>query len=151
MLDEIDERLLGLLKNDAKMKYTDLAEILKLSPPSVHARVKKLEQTGVIRSYSIDIDPNMLGQKLCAFVRVTLETISAKGLATICASFPEIEEYYIVAGEECVLLKVRTADSAALSEFLDRIREIRGVRKTITSIVLTTPFERGVSPHYAGI
>jgi Lrp/AsnC family leucine-responsive transcriptional regulator len=60
--------------------------------------------------------------------------------------FPEVEEYYVVAGEECVLLKVRTADTSELSTFLDKLREIRGVKKTITSVVLTTPFERGVTP-----
>lgn len=145
-MDDIDEKLLGLLKKDAKKKYSDLAEILNLSPPSVHARVKKLEQIGVIRGYTIDIDPQLLGLKLCAFVRVTIEAISASSLAQSLMAFPEVEEYYIVAGEECVLLKVRTADTAALSAFLDNIRGVKGVKKTITSVVLTTPFERGVTP-----
>ncbi|CAN5486993.1 Lrp/AsnC family transcriptional regulator [soil metagenome] len=145
-MDDIDEKLLGLLKKDAKKKYSDLAEMLNLSPPSVHARVKKLEQIGVIRGYTIDIDPQLLGLRLCAFVRVTIESISATGLAQSLMAFPEVEEYYIVAGEECVLLKVRTADTAALSTFLDNIRGIKGVKKTITSVVLTTPFERGVTP-----
>ena len=145
-MDDIDEKLLGLLKKDAKKKYSDLAEILNLSPPSVHARVKKLEQIGVIRGYTIDIDPLLLGLRLCAFVRVTIEAISASGLAQSLMAFPEVEEYYIVAGEECVLLKVRTADTAALSTFLDSIRGLKGVKKTITSVVLTTPFERGVTP-----
>jgi Lrp/AsnC family leucine-responsive transcriptional regulator len=108
--------------------------------------VKKLEQIGVIRGYTIDIDPQLLGLKLCAFVRVTIEAISASGLAQSLMAFPEVEEYYIVAGEECVLLKVRTADTAALSAFLDNIRGVKGVKKTITSVVLTTPFERGVTP-----
>ena len=145
-MDDIDEKLLGLLKKDAKKKYSDLAEILNLSPPSVHARVKKLEQIGVIRGYTIDIDPQLLGLRLCAFVRVTIEAISASGLAQSLMAFPEVEEYYIVAGEECVLLKVRTVDTAALSAFLDNIRSVKCVKKTITSVVLTTPFERGVTP-----
>lgn len=145
-MDDIDEKLLGLLKKDAKKKYSDLAEILNLSPPSVHARVKKLEQNGVIRGYTIDIDSQMLGLKLCAFVRVTIEGIPATLLAKSLMQFPEVEEYYVVAGEECVLLKVRTADTSELSAFLDKMREIKGVKKTITSVVLTTPFERGVTP-----
>jgi Lrp/AsnC family transcriptional regulator, leucine-responsive regulatory protein len=149
-MDEIDEKLLGLLKKDAKTKYTDLSEILNLSAPSVHARVKKLEQSGVIAGYTIDIDASLLALKLCAFIRVTIEGIPATALAESLASFPEVEEFYVVAGEECVLLKVRTTDTAALSLLLDRIRETKGVKKTITSVVLTTPFDRGITPRVKG-
>jgi DNA-binding Lrp family transcriptional regulator len=146
MLDQIDEKLLALLKKDAKKKYSDLAQELDLSPPSVHARVKKLEQSGVIKSYSIDIDGAMLGLKLCAFVRLTTEGSSCSDLCKALAPFPEVEEFYVVAGEECVLLKVRTTDTAALGNFLDRLRTIAAIKKTITSVVLSVPLERGVTP-----
>lgn len=145
-MDEIDEKLLGLLKADSKTKYTDLAVILNLSAPSVHARVKKLEQSGVIAGYTIDIDASLLALSLCAFIRVTIEGIPATALAKALQTFPEVEDFYVMAGEECVLLKVRTKDTAELSLLLDRIRETKGVRKTITSVVLTTPFERGITP-----
>jgi len=146
MLDHTDEKLLALLKRDAKKKYSDLAEELDLSPPSVHARVKKLEQNGVIRSYNIDIDGTMLGLKLCAFVRLTTEGASTADLCRALTIYPEVEEFYTVAGEECVLLKVRTTDTAALGCFLDTLRTIPGIKKTITSVVLNVPLERGITP-----
>ena len=146
MLDQIDEKLLALLKKDAKKKYSDLAEELDLSPPSVHARVKKLEQNGVIRSYNIDIDGTMLGLRLCAFVRLTTEGASTTDLCRALSIYPEVEEFYTVAGEECVLLKVRTTDTSALGCFLDTLRTIPGIKKTITSVVLNVPLDRGITP-----
>ena len=88
----------------------------------------------------------MLGLKLCAFVRLTTEGSSCSDLCKALAPFPEVEEFYVVAGEECVLLKVRTTDTAALGNFLDRLRTIAAIKKTITSVVLSVPLERGVTP-----
>jgi Lrp/AsnC family leucine-responsive transcriptional regulator len=145
-MDDIDLKILGLLSNDSKQKYSDLAEILNLSAPSVHARVKKLEQSGVIKSYGVNVDPGQLGLKLCAFVRITLEGVMCSDLDGEFERMPEVEELHSVAGEECLLAKVRTTDSDALSALLDRIRKIKGVRKTITSVVLTTRIDRGPNP-----
>ena len=147
MIDEIDQKLLVLLKRDAKKKYSELAEELNLSPPSVHARVKKLEQTGVIKSYNIEIDGPSLGLRLNAFVRLTTEGApSNQELCKALASFPEVEEIYNVAGEECLLLRVRTTDPAALGVLLDNLRTVQGVTKTITSVVLSIPLDRGITP-----
>jgi DNA-binding Lrp family transcriptional regulator len=147
MIDDIDQKLLVLLKDDAKRKYSELAEELNLSPPSVHARVKKLEQIGVIKSYGIDIDGPALGLRLSAFVRMMTEGApSNQELCKALAAFPEVEEIYNVAGEECLLLKVRTTDPAALGVFLDNLRTVQGVTKTITSVVLSVPLDRGITP-----
>jgi DNA-binding Lrp family transcriptional regulator len=151
MLDQTDEKLLALLQKDAKKKYTDLAQELDLSPPSVHARVKKLEQSGVIKAYNIDIDGAMLGLKLCAFVRLTTEGSSCSELSKALAIYPEVEEFYVVAGEECVLLKVRTTDTTALGQFLDTLRTIPAIKKTITSVVLSVPLDRGITPRLPGL
>ncbi|MBN8661328.1 MAG: Lrp/AsnC family transcriptional regulator [Candidatus Melainabacteria bacterium] len=144
-MDQIDLKLLTLLQQDAKHKYADLAEMLNLSAPSVHARVKKMEQAGIIESYGLKLDPSKIGLKLCAFVRVTTEGVGSE-LGRSLHRFKEVEEVYSVAGEECLLLKVRTADTASLSNFLDEIRRVKGVRKTITSIVLSTLLTRNVLP-----
>ncbi len=144
-MDDIDLKLLALLQHDAKQKYADLAEVLNLSAPSVHARVKKMETSGIIENYGVKLDSSKIGLKLCAFVRVTTEGIGSE-LGKSLHRFKEIEEVYSVAGEECLLLKVRTQDTSSLSEFLDELRRVKGVRKTITSIVLTTLLSRSVLP-----
>lgn len=144
-MDEIDLKLLALLQQDSKQKYADLATTLNLSAPSVHARVKKMEQSGIIEGYRVCVDSNKLGLKLCAFVRVTTEGIGSE-LGKTLFRFKEVEEVHCVAGEECLLLKVRTADTSSLSNLLDEIRRVKGVRKTITSIVLSTLLSRVVLP-----
>ncbi len=147
MIDEIDQKLLVLLKKDAKRKYSELAEELNLSPPSVHARVKKLEQSGVIKSYNIEIDGAAIGLRLVAFVRITTEGApSNKELCAGLSQFPEVEEIYNVAGEECLLLKARTTDPTALGVLLDNLRTVKGVTKTITSVVLSVGLDRGITP-----
>jgi DNA-binding Lrp family transcriptional regulator len=145
-MDDIDLKLLASLKEDAKRKYSDLADLLNLSAPSVHARVKKLEQLGVIESYTINLNPKMLGAKLTAFVRVTTEGVSCADIPASFEPYPEVEELHSVAGEESLLLKVRTRDTESLDILLDQIRKIPGVRKTVTSIVLGTRIDRGTDP-----
>ncbi|MBY0551393.1 MAG: Lrp/AsnC family transcriptional regulator [Candidatus Obscuribacterales bacterium] len=147
--DELDLKILAALSEDSKQKYSDLAELLKLSAPAVHARVKKLEQTGVIASYGIKMDTAKLGLKLCAFIRITTEGMTCGEMVCELKGMTEIEELHSVAGEECLLAKVRTPDSESLSALLDRIRKVPGVRKTITSVVLTTYIDRDPNP-FAG-
>ena len=65
-----------------------------------------------------------------------------KGLS----QFPEVEEIYNVAGEECLLLKARTTDPTALGVLLDNLRTVKGVTKTITSVVLSVGLDRGITP-----
>lgn len=144
--DELDLKIIAALSDDSKQKYADLAELLKLSAPAVHARVKKLEQNGVIASYGIKLDAAKLGLKLCAFIRITTEGMTCGEMVRELKGLTEIEELHSVAGEECLLAKVRTTDSEALSALLDRIRKVPGVRKTITSVVLSTIIDRDPNP-----
>jgi DNA-binding Lrp family transcriptional regulator len=64
MVDQTDRMLLALLKEDTKRKYSELGEIVHLSAPAVHERVKKLERAGVIHKYTIEVDPEVLGLAL---------------------------------------------------------------------------------------
>ena len=144
MLDTIDRMLLGLLKKDAHSKYAALGEAVHLSPPTVHERVKKLERKGIIRRYSAEIDPHALGLDVAAFVRIMHRT-TCQTIAQELKHFIEIEECHSIAGEDSLLLKIRTANTADLEALLNRIRQIDGVERTFTSIVLLTHFERGVN------
>lgn len=137
--------LLGLLKENAHRKYAELGETVHLSPPTVHERVKKLERRGIIRRYSVEIDPHALGLDVSAFVRIVHRT-ACQTIAQELEQFVEIEECHSIAGEDSLLLKIRTASTAALEALLNRIRQIDGVERTFTSVVLLTHFERGVTP-----
>jgi Lrp/AsnC family transcriptional regulator, leucine-responsive regulatory protein len=142
MLDQIDRMLLALLKEDTKRKYSELGEIVRLSPPAVHERVKKLERAGVIRKYTIEIDPEALGLAVRAFVRIHVNRIPCEEVSRTLETFPEVVECYSSAGEESMLIKVHTVSPTQLETLLNRIRIMPGVERVQTSILLTTHFER---------
>lgn len=142
MLDQVDRMLLALLKEDTKRKYTELGEIVHLSPPAVHERVKKLERAGIIRKYTIDIDPEALGLAVRAFVRIHINRIPCEEMARALHTFPEVVECYSSAGEESMLIKVHTGSPSQLEALLNRIRQMTGVERVQTSILLTTHFQR---------
>lgn len=142
MLDQTDRMLLALLKEDTKRKYSELGEIVHLSAPAVHERVKKLERAGVIRKYTIEIEPEALGLALQAFLRIHVSHIPCEEMARLFQSFPEVVECFSSAGEESMLIKVHTGSPAQLEMLLDRIRQMPGVERVLTSILLTTHFQR---------
>ena len=139
-IDETDAEILDILSNSARATQADIARTVGLAPSAVLERIRKLEARRVIRGYTTDIDPAVVGQGLLAFVAVRSEDGPADdSVARQLASFPEILEVHHVAGEDCYLVKVRAKDAEQLGTMLrTRIGRIPGVRSTRTTIVLET-------------
>ena len=147
-IDEIDLLILDILSTNARETQADIARRVGLAPSAVLERIRKLEARKIIRGYSADVDPNVLGQGLLAFVAVRSEDGPADdSVARKLASFPEILEVHHVAGEDCYMVKVRTKDAEQLGTMLrTRIGRIPGVRSTRTTIVLETVKETSRLP-----
>lgn len=145
-MDATDRRLLALLREDATLKYADLAERLHLSAPALHERVKKLRARGVIRRTTVDLDPKALGHGLCAFVHVETEGWSSDMVSEALARDGRVEEVHSVAGDTCLILKVRAASPEDLEMLLRAIFDLKGVRRTESYVVLRTYIERGPDP-----
>ena len=145
-LDTTDRKILGLLKEDARLQYTEIGKRVNLSAPAVHARVKKMEASGVIGRYTIDIKPESIGASLCAFVRIVKNKGSSSSISEHFYRIPQIEECHAVAGEDCIMIKLRVQSTLELSNLIDTIREIEGIDRTLTVVVLETHFERGLQP-----
>lgn len=142
-LDDIDRHLLRLLAQDARRPYSDLAGEVGLSAPSVHARVRKLEQRGVIRRYTIETDPEALGRPVAALVSVQQQPgYHWERLEAAFRDLDAVEAAYSVTGEETYVLLVRVASPGELEELLRAVNSVEGVARTRTSIVLSTTFER---------
>src|SRR5437868_1317478 len=107
MIDETDRKILGLLKQDSRMQYAEIGKKVNLSAPAVHARVKKMEKEGVIKGYTVEISPVALGVSLCAFIRIAKSTGCSGDTAKHLEKIPQVEECHSVAGEDCVMVKVR--------------------------------------------
>lgn len=145
-LDAFDRKLLSLLVEDATLSYVELGEQVGLSAPAVHERVKRLKRAGAIRQTAALIDPIAIHKTLLAFVHVDTSGWGKTPELLGIAKYPEVEEIHSVAGDTCMLLKVRTEDSRALEGLLARIYDVPGVIKTRSYVVLSTHMERPVQP-----
>ena len=142
-LDDVDRRLLQLLAQDARRSYADLGQDVGLTPPSVHARVKKLERRGVIRQYTVVTDPEPLGYGIGALVAVQQQPgFHWERLEAAFREMPEVEACYSVTGENTYMLMVRVANASALEDLLRGINCLEGVANTRTMLILSTTFER---------
>ncbi len=146
-LDATDRKLLVELQDDCTQSLARLGERVGLSAPSVLERVRKLERSGLVRGYHALLDPRLAGLDICAFIGVGIdhprhiETFERAVLA-----MQEVLECHHVTGQHTLMIKVRTEDTASLHELISAIREIRGVARTETMIVLDTKLERITVP-----
>ena len=140
-MDGKDLAILGALQEDARATFAEIGARSGLAASSVHERVRKLEQSGAIRGYRAEIDPEVLGLYVTALVSVMpLDPKQPDDLPDRVMEFPEVEDCHSVAGDENYILKVRIGTTTDLEDFLRRLREKAGVQ-TRTTVVLSTPFE----------
>lgn len=144
-LEPLDQAIARELSAEGRCSFTDLAERVGLSVSAVHQRVRRLEQRGVIRGYSAQLNAEVIGLPLTAFISLTpIDPAAPDDYPQRINHIREIESCYSVAGEESYILLVRVASPAALEDLLRRIREAAKV-STRTTVVLSTPYE-GRSP-----
>ncbi len=143
-LDKIDRQILDLLQANARRTNAEIAEAVGLAAPSVFERIRKLEQRGVIRGYTVQVDPEALGKTLTAFIRLTAayDDRHAAGVAAIAAD-PDVLECYSVAGEDCFIIKTRVSSAGALEALIHRIRGRMTVQRSVTMIALSAIKEDG--------
>jgi Lrp/AsnC family transcriptional regulator, leucine-responsive regulatory protein len=140
-LDDRDLAILSALQRDGRGTFAEVGRAAGLAASSVHERVRKLEQAGVIRGYRAEVDPEAVGLYVTAFVSVTpLDPKQPDDLPDRIREFPEVEDCHSVAGDENYILKVRVRTTGDLEDLLQRLREKAEVH-TRTTIVLSTPFE----------
>jgi len=140
MLDPVDRQILALLQDNARIPQAEIARTVGLAPSAVLERVRKLEARGVVRDYVTVLNPRALDQRLLAFVAVrTTDRPGEARVSDTLAAIPEVLEAHQVAGDDCLLLKIRARDPEHLSQILrERIGSVEGVRSTRTTIVLET-------------
>jgi len=139
IIDEIDRQILSLLQENARMTQTEVAKAVGLAPSAVLERMRKLEARGAVRGYAALIDPHVVDMRMLAFVAVRTSAVGEeeRRVAERLASIPEVLEVHFVAGEDCLLLKMRARDAEHVGELLrHHVGTVPGVRSTRTTIVL---------------
>jgi Lrp/AsnC family transcriptional regulator, leucine-responsive regulatory protein len=142
-LDIIDFLILEQLQENCKRPLAAIGEKVGLTAPSVLDRIHKLEEAGVIREYVAVLDGRQIGKDVCAFIGVSVT--SPRALAAFEQAVDRIEEVlesHHVTGAHSLMLKVKTDDTEGLERIIDSLREIEGVTRTETMVVLSTNVER---------
>ncbi|MBW4708445.1 Lrp/AsnC ligand binding domain-containing protein [Roseobacter sp. YSTF-M11] len=139
-LDRFDRAILSVLAEDGRISITDLAKRIGLSKSPTQARLRRLEQSGVIIGYRALLDPIQLGLDHVAFVEVRLSDTREKALSAFNVAVvrvPEIEQAHMIAGSFDYLLKVRTSDMSQYRQFLgDTISTLPHVAGTSTYVAM---------------
>jgi Lrp/AsnC family leucine-responsive transcriptional regulator len=142
-LDLIDHLILEQLQENCKRPLTAIGEKVGLTAPSVLERIHKLEEAGVIRDYVAVLDGKRLGKDVTAFIGVSVA--SPRQLASFeqaIAHVDEVLECHHVTGAFSLMLKVKTDDTEGLERVIEQIRELEGVTRSETMVVLSTHTER---------
>jgi DNA-binding Lrp family transcriptional regulator len=142
-VDNIDQRILELLRVNARSAYGDIGAIVGLSASAVKRRVDRLVATGVIRAFTIQVDPEVEGQGTEAYVELFCRgTVAPAELKRILSAVPEVIDAGTVTGSADAIVRMRSRDIPSLEDALERVRIAPNVDHTRSAIVLSTLVHR---------
>jgi Lrp/AsnC family leucine-responsive transcriptional regulator len=142
-IDAVDGQLLRRLEADGRTSIADLARALGMAAPSVAERLKRLEEAGVIRRFTVEIDPTVLGYAFAAYIRIRPTSGQIAAVAKLLAELPEIVECDRITGDDCFIARAHLRSVEALERLIDRIVPFA---QTNTSIVQSSPVKRRLPP-----
>ncbi|QKW05334.1 Lrp/AsnC family transcriptional regulator [Streptomyces sp. NA04227] len=137
--DATDWHILEVLQRDGRVSFAELARAVAMSPSAVTERVRRLEESGVIKGYAAVVDPERVGFAILAFVRLRYPHPNYKPFHELVAATPEILEAHHVTGDDCFVIKVAARSMSHLEEISGRISTLGSVT---TSVVYSSPLPR---------
>ncbi|WP_081922192.1 Lrp/AsnC family transcriptional regulator [Oceanobacillus jeddahense] len=135
-IDEINFKILQELQVEPRLTMTELGRRVGLSSPSVTERVRRLEESEVIKGYSLDLNPAALGLPIGVYIRIRPNSGKLSIIAELALSIPEVVECHRVTGEDCFILKVYIPAIDQLDRILDQFL-LYG--STTTTIIQSSP------------
>lgn len=142
-LDDLDRRIVEILIADARISVKDLAARVGLSSPSTSERLRRLEERGVVRAFTIDIDPRSFGYTLEAIVRVRPLPGKLHLVQQLIEQIPEFSECDKVTGDDCFVGRLHLRSIGQLDEILDKIAD---KAETSSAIVKSKTVKRRLPP-----
>lgn len=135
-IDEINFKILQELQLEPRLTMTELGRRVGLSSPSVTERVRRLEESEVIKGYSLDLNPAALGLPIGVYIRIRPNSGKLSIIAELALSIPEVVECHRITGEDCFILKVYIPAIDQLDRILDQFL-LYG--STTTTIIQSSP------------
>ncbi|MFT6731882.1 MAG: Lrp/AsnC family transcriptional regulator for asnA, asnC and gidA [Polaribacter sp.] len=147
LIDDLDKDIINALVVDARTSYAELGKRFKVSPATIHVRVEKMKQSGIIIGHKMTVEPKKLGYGVCCFIGITLK--SAGDYPEVLAQLEKIDEVveaYYTTGAYSVFTKIYCRSIEELHWLLvDKIQSIDKIRATDTIISLQNPIHRALS------
>jgi DNA-binding Lrp family transcriptional regulator len=149
-LDEKDRAILALIQKNCKLTAKEIARKIDSPITTVFAKMKRMEELGIITGYKAILDPQKLNSGTTAFILASVSyrtkddqtLISQRDIAKEIAKFPEVQEAHIITGDWDILIKIKAADVDAVGKFvIDKLRLIKGIEKTLTCMVFESQKE----------
>jgi Lrp/AsnC family leucine-responsive transcriptional regulator len=145
-VDDVDRQIIDLLLGNARATATELAVAVSLSPTAVMRRLRRLENSGVITGYSVQVDWGKLGQSIEALIEVRFAgKTRPSAMEDVTSAVPEMLATLTLAGHYDVAMWVRVRDVAHLKQVIDTLRTIGNVSDTRSHIVLASHVARHVA------
>ncbi|MCX8958462.1 transcriptional regulator AsnC [Erwinia psidii] len=146
--DDLDRSILNALLDNARVAYAELAKQFNVSPGTIHVRVEKMKQAGIIKGTRVEIDPKQLGYDVCCFIGIILK--SARDYPAAVAKLDALEEVveaWYTTGHYSIFIKVMCRSIDALQQVLiNKIQTIDEIQSTETLISLQNPISRAIKP-----
>ena len=146
-LDEKDLAILTLIQENSKLTANQIAKKINTPITTVFAKIKRMEEMGIIKQYRAILSPEKLNLATAAFILASVSyrtkddenPITQRDVAEEIARFPEVQEVHIITGDWDLLVKLRAENVEAIGKFVvDKLRRIKGLDKTLTCMVFET-------------
>ena len=146
-LDDRDIAILALIQRDSKLTAREIARKIDSPITTVFAKIKRMEEQGIIKEYRAVLDPKKLDFTTTAFILASVtygarseeNAFSQRDKAAEIARFPEVQEVHIITGDWDLLVKLRERNVESIGRFvIDKLRFIKGIEKTLTCMVFET-------------
>lgn len=146
-IDYINQQIIKMLSADGRIAYSEIAKELKISNSLVHQRVKKLQETGIISGFSVQLNAKQIGYETITYTGIaTKEARFAYAIAEKLKEIPEVVECHFVSGKYALFLKIVAANNEEFRKVLyEQIHNIEGVGSTDSFISFGSAFQKNIS------
>lgn len=136
-LDKLDHQILDILIEDTRTPFTDIAKTLDISAGTVHVRVRKMEEAGIITGSALNLDYDKLGYTFVAFVGIYLKkTSQTKFVVERINEIPNVVEAHVPTGKYNLFCKIRAKDTEHAKRIIYQLDDLEGVDRTETMVSL---------------
>jgi Lrp/AsnC family leucine-responsive transcriptional regulator len=126
MIDEIDLQILNLLKENSRLQWKEIGEIIHMTGQGVAARIRKMEDLGIIEKYTLQLNDKKLGMELTGFITIHMTTTDHKSFVAFLQTQDGVVEAHHTSGGGCYLLKVVMQGTEQLNQFLELLLKYAG-------------------------